>query len=82
MELTDQHREILESIGSSGAPADRLLRHGREFGELSAAGLVVFWSHGQARPTSIYGGGMSPGAWYLTTAGAEALGLDPLLRLA
>jgi hypothetical protein len=80
--LTEQHREILRKIGERGAPAEKILGYGREFGELGAAGLVVFWSHRQPRPSSVYGGGVAPGYWYLTFAGAEALGLPPVLRLA
>ena len=80
--LSDQHREILRKIGEAGAPAEKILGFGREFGELSAANLVVFWSDRGPRPTSIYGGGVAPGRWYLTIAGADALGLEPSLRLA
>ena len=83
MELTDQHREILTKIGETGAPLEQFRRNGREFGELSAAQLIVFWPERGQRPASIYGGGVAPGRWYLTLSGAEAAGLEPpLLRLA
>lgn len=83
MELTAQHREILTAIGEAGAPAERLRRHGREFGELSANRLIVFWPLGGARPATIHGPGTIPGRWYLTAAGTEAAGLEPpALRLA
>ena len=83
MELTQAHREILLAIGESGASAEQLRRHGREFGELSAEHFIVFWPQGGSRPTTIHGGGTVPGLWYLTIAGAEALGLEPpSLRLA
>ena len=82
MELTQVHREILSTIGEAGASAERLRRHGREFGELSAAHLIVLWPTRGHRPASIYGGGVVPGRWYLTIAGAEAVGLEPpALRL-
>jgi hypothetical protein len=81
-DLTEQHREILTMIGDTGAAAERLRRHGREFGQLSAAHLIVFWPERGPRPATIYGGGKASGRWYLTTAGSEALGLPPVLRLA
>jgi hypothetical protein len=77
MELTERHRSILREIGHAGAAAEKILRHGREFGELSAANLVVLWPHGQPRPPSVYGASDVPGRWYLTADGADAAGLDP-----
>lgn len=77
MTLTPQHREILTRIGHEGAPLEQFRRHGREFGELSASHLIVFWPHGGPRPSTIWGPGVIPGRWYLTDAGAEAIGLEP-----
>ena len=77
MELTDAHREILKTIGLTGAELAQFHRHGREFGELSAEQLIVFWAHGGPRPATIYGGGAIPGRWYLTEAGADAAGFGP-----
>jgi hypothetical protein len=83
VELTEQHREILTKIGEAGAPLEQFRLNGREFGELSAAHLIVFWPERGHRPPSIYGGGVAPGRWYLTIAGAEAVGVEPpRLRLA
>jgi hypothetical protein len=53
VKLTPQHRELLTKIGETGAPAEQLRRHGREFGELSANHLIVFWPLGGARPATI-----------------------------
>ena len=74
-ELTASHRKILEQIGLSRVEPARL-RDGRDFGELERTGLVVFWRIGADRPDRIYGPGDMPGRWYLTQAGAEAIGLD------
>jgi hypothetical protein len=83
MQLTPQHREILTAIGEKGATAERLRRYGREFGELSAQRMIVFWPEGRQRPLGVYGPGTAPGRWYLTHEGADAIGLEPLaLRLA
>ena len=76
MELTPQHREILTPIGEWGAALAQFRGHGREFGELSAAHLVVFWPTGGERPATVYGSGTTPGRWYLTKAGADALGAE------
>lgn len=76
------HRAILEEIGETGVPSEKLLHSGREYGDLEQAGLIVLWPRGSQRPHSIYGGGTSPGWVYLTGQGAEALGLQPSLRLA
>lgn len=55
----------------------------REFDELRDAGLIQFWPEGQPRPFDVFGPGTRPGAWYLTSAGAQAAGLElPPLRLA
>jgi hypothetical protein len=82
MKLTDAHLAILKTIGHTGASLETFQRHGREFGELSAAHLIVFWPQGGSRPGTIYGGGVIPGRWYLTHAGAEAAELGPpTLRL-
>jgi hypothetical protein len=82
MKLTDAHREILTTLGETDASLETFHRHGREFGELSATHLIVFWPQGGPRPATIYGGGTIPGRWYLTHAGAEAAELEPpTLRL-
>jgi hypothetical protein len=55
----------------------------REFDELRDERLIVFWPEGTPRPYDIFGAGTRPGAWYLTSAGAAAAGLElPPLRLA
>jgi hypothetical protein len=50
MKLTDAHREILTSIGESGASLETFRRHGREFGEPSAAPNDRATGSGEARP--------------------------------
>lgn len=74
-ELGVGHRRILESIGWDGIVPERL-RDGRDFPELERRGMVVFWPLHGARSPEIYGPAMTPGRWYLTTAGARAIGLD------
>lgn len=74
-ELTESHRRILESIGLSGIAPEKL-RDGRDFPELERRRLVVFWPLYGLRPQEIYGAAMTPGRWYLTGAGAAAIGLD------
>jgi len=74
--LTQIHRSLLEEIGVGGAEPGQVLRHGREFQELERQGLIVFWPAGGARPQGIYGGGFTAGRWYLTQAGAAAMGPD------
>lgn len=55
----------------------------REFDQLRDTGYIVFWVDGQPRPYDIFGGGSRPGAWYATTAGAAAAGLElPPVRFA
>ena len=77
VELAEAHKQILETIGHTGAELSQVHRHGREVGELSAAHLIVFWPHGGPRPPEIYGSGATPGRWYLTHAGADAAQLEP-----
>jgi hypothetical protein len=74
--LTATHRSVLDEIGVGGIEPERLRRHGREFDDLARQDLVLFWPLGGARPDGIYGGGVVPGRWYLSTAGAAAIGLD------
>jgi hypothetical protein len=74
--LSATHRSVLEEIGISGSEPERLRRHGREFNDLDREGLVMFWPIGGARPHGIYGGGVAPGRWYVSAAGAAAIGLD------
>jgi hypothetical protein len=75
MEFAERHLEILEAIGERGAePTDlRRLEQCREFDDLRIDKLIVFWPLRQPRPSDIYGGGMRPGAWYLSRSGAEAV---------
>jgi hypothetical protein len=83
IELTAQHREILESIGEFGASTDALRHHAatREFDDLHRSGLIVFWPEHYDRPAKAAGAGWKPGAWYLTWEGAEAIDLPvPLFR--
>jgi hypothetical protein len=75
-DLTPIHRNLLEGIGIDGAEPGKLLRYGREFQELERLGLVVFWPIGAPRPQGIFGGGFAAGRWYLTQAGAAAVGPD------
>jgi hypothetical protein len=73
--LTPIHESILAEIGWSGIEPERLTRNGREFDELKRDGLIVFWPIREQRPESAYGGAITPSRWYLTTAGAAAIGL-------
>jgi hypothetical protein len=73
--LSPAQQRVLAAIGWAGIEPERLSRDGREFGHLEREGLVVFWSIGGQRPESAYGGAITPGRWYLTAAGAEAIGL-------
>ncbi|HST14896.1 MAG TPA: hypothetical protein VLJ44_08615 [Gaiellaceae bacterium] len=73
-ELTANHLKLLEQVGLSGIEPERV-RDGRDFGHLERLGLVVFWQIGRGRPDGIYGAGVAPGRWYLSHAGAEAIGL-------
>lgn len=68
MELTFRHRQVLGTIGRFGATRERLghLATSRELLELTEARFV---SH---EPTSTH----RLDAWYLTRAGAAALGLN------
>jgi hypothetical protein len=74
--LTAAHRAVLEEIGWPGIEPERLRRNGREFHELQQRGFVVHWRAGGQRPPGIFGGGITPGRWYLSVAGAAAIGLD------
>lgn len=67
---------MLAEIGLGGTEPEKLVRNGREFQELEREGLIVFWPVRGSRPHRIYGGGIAPGRWYLTAAGAAAVGLD------
>jgi len=73
--LSPTHERVLAAVGWGGIQPERLSRNGREFGELEREGLVVFWPIGSQRPEGAYGGAVTPGRWYLTIAGAEAIGL-------
>jgi len=53
----------------------------REFDDLKAAGLIVYWPAGTPPPPQLVGNRARGGTWNLTAAGFEALGLPPL-RLA
>jgi hypothetical protein len=73
------------TIGERGATVDEFARNllSREFDELRDQGLIVFWPDGQDRPIEAFGMGTRPGAWYLTQAGAQAIGLEiPPIRWA
>ncbi len=82
MVLNDQHRAILQAIGFAGATDAQLPGYGRsrELGDLSHAGLIVYW-HPQRTvpPEGVIGGGR--GKWCLTISGAGEADLPPL-RLA
>jgi hypothetical protein len=75
-DLDAAQRRILETIGWGGIEPEKLLRDGRDFQEVERRGLVVFWPFRGERPRTIYGGAITPGRWYLTVAGAAAIGLD------
>jgi hypothetical protein len=73
------------TIGERGAKVDEFAKNllSREFDELRDQGLIIFWPDGQSRPIDAFGTGTRPGAWYLTTAGATAIGIEvPQIRWA
>jgi len=73
------------TIRERGATIDEFARHllSREFDELRDEGLIVFWGEGQPRPSNAFGLGNRPNAWYLTSDGAVAAGLElPPVRFA
>ena len=73
------------TIRERGATVDEFSRHllAREFDELRDNGLIVYWREGEPRPYGTFGLGTQTNAWYLTSAGAEAAGLElPPLRFA
>jgi hypothetical protein len=73
------------TIRERGAKIDEFATHllSREFDELRDEGLIVFWPDGQPRPYDVFGPGTRTNAWYLTSAGAGAIGLEgPPIRWA
>jgi hypothetical protein len=85
IELNGRHEAILMTIRERGATVDEFSHHllAREFDELRDNGLIIYWRDGEPRPYGTFGLGTRTNAWYLTSDGAEAAGLElPPLRFA